>query len=235
VATTPFRAVLFDFAGTLFAPEDKTAWVRTVLASRGVQLGDDESAALAGRLVAAGRPGPAMPAEVPAEHASLFAARDLSAQQHRAAYTTLLGSMPLPKPVTADDLYERSIAPEAWVPYTDARQTLRELREASFPVAVVSNVGFDLRPIFGYHGLHEFVSAYVLSYELGVEKPDPAIFRSACRQVGVGPETALMVGDSPDGDGGAVTAGIRVLLIPASPPGSTHGLDTVLSLVLPGH
>jgi HAD superfamily hydrolase (TIGR01509 family) len=229
--TTGFQAVLFDFAGTLFAPEDEAAWVRAVLDRRGMRLSDEESAALAGRLVAAGRPGPVMPAEVPAEHADLFSGRDLSARQHRAAYIALLGSVPLPGPITADDLYERSFEPEAWVPYADARCTLRTLREAGVRIAVVSNVGFDLRPIFAHHGLDELVSAYVLSYELGVIKPDPAIFLNACHQVDVDPAAALMVGDSPGSDAGAVTAGVRTLLLPASPAGSTQGLDAVVSLM----
>jgi HAD superfamily hydrolase (TIGR01509 family) len=228
---TGFQAVLFDFAGTLLAPEDEVAWVRAVLDRRGVRLGDEESAALARRLVAAGRPGPVMPVEVPAEHADLFAARDVSARQHRAAYMALLGSVPLPPPITADDLYQRSVEPQGWVPYADARRTLRTLREAGVRIAVVSNVGFDLRPIFAHHGLDEHVSAYVLSYELGVVKPDPAIFLNACQQVDVDPEAALMVGDSPGSDAGAVTAGVRTLLLPASPAGSTQGLDAVLSLV----
>jgi HAD superfamily hydrolase (TIGR01509 family) len=231
--TAPFQAVLFDFAGTLLAPEDEAAWVRAVLSRRGVRLADAESSALAGRLVRAGRPGPVPPAAVPAEHAGLFAGRDLSAEQHRAAYTALLGSVALPEPVTAADLYERSFDPEAWVPYADARPTLRALREAGIPVAVVSNTGFDLRPIFAGHGLDEFVSAYVLSHELGIMKPDPAIFRRACELVRIEPARALMVGDSPGSDAGGVAAGIRTLLLPASPAGAEHGLDVVLSVVLP--
>jgi hypothetical protein len=39
MVTAAFRAVLFDFAGTLFAPENETAWVRAVLDRRGVRLG----------------------------------------------------------------------------------------------------------------------------------------------------------------------------------------------------
>lgn len=232
--TAAIRAVLFDFAGTLFVPEDPTDWVRAVLARRGVRWSDDEAAALAGRLVAAGRPGPVMPLAVPAELASQFAGRDLSAQQHRAVYTALLSAVPLPEAITPDDLYERSFDAAAWVPYADAGGTLRALHEAGIGVAVVSNVGFDLRPIFAWHRLHQFVRAYTLSYELGVMKPDPAIFLTACDRLGIAPEAALMVGDSPESDGAALEAGIRALLLPASAAGGTHGLDLVLALALSG-
>jgi FMN phosphatase YigB (HAD superfamily) len=232
--TSAIRAVLFDFAGTLFVPEAPTDWVRAVLARRGVRWSDAEAAVLAGRLVAAGRPGPVMPVAVPAELATLFAGRDLSAQQHRAAYTALMGSVPLPEAITPDDLYERSFEAAAWVPYADAGSTLRGLHEAGVKVAVVSNVGFDLRPIFANHGLHDFVQTYMLSYELGIMKPDPVIFRTACGHLGVAPEAALMVGDSLESDGAALMAGIRALLLPASAAGATHGLDLVLSLALSG-
>ncbi len=48
------------------------------------------------------------------------------------------------------------------------------------PVAVVSNIGFDLRPLCAALGFAELVDAFVLSYEVGRCKPDPAIFLQAC-------------------------------------------------------
>jgi hypothetical protein len=41
-----------------------------------------------------------------------------------------------------------------------------------------------------------------------------------------------MVGDTP-ADAAAVDAGLRALVLPASSPGSVHGLSAVLSLALP--
>jgi len=97
-------------------------------------------------------------------------------------------------------------------------------------VAVISNIGFDIRAITEALGFHKYVDAYVLSYELGRCKPDPAIFRAGCDALGIEPERALMVGDTP-ADAGAVALGCRVYVLPAAPPGTDNGLSAVLSLV----
>jgi FMN phosphatase YigB (HAD superfamily) len=99
-------------------------------------------------------------------------------------------------------------------------------------VAVVSNIAFDIRPLFGCWGLDGLVDAFVLSYEIGRIKPDPAIFYRACGLLGVDPERAIMVGDTP-ADAGAVKAGCAALVLPAADPGKPNGLAAVLSLALP--
>ncbi|HEY0529988.1 MAG TPA: HAD-IA family hydrolase, partial [Actinoplanes sp.] len=99
-------------------------------------------------------------------------------------------------------------------------------------VAVVSNIGFDIRPHFAAWGLDSLVDAYVLSYEVGRTKPDPAIFLRACGMLGVDPERALMVGDTP-ADAGAVQAGCAALVLPAAEAGRCNGLAATLALACP--
>ena len=93
----------------------------------------------------------------------------------------------------------------------------------------MSNVGFDIRPHFAAWGLDALVDAFVLSYEVGRCKPDPAIFLRACGMVGADPERTLMVGDTP-ADAGAVKAGCAALVLPAAEPGRSNGLDATLAL-----
>ena len=121
------------------------------------------------------------------------------------------------------------LTPEGWAPYADTAGTLRALRDAQVPVAVVSNVGFDIRPLFAAWGLADLVEAYSLSYEVGRCKPDPAIFLRACDMIGVDPERTLMVGDSP-ADAGAVGAGCATLVLPAGDVGAVNGLGASLAL-----
>lgn len=109
-----------------------------------------------------------------------------------------------------DVLYDRHMSPAAWRPYPDAAEVLAELRARGVPVAVVSNIGWDLRPVFAAHGLAELVDAFVLSYEFGRQKPDPAIFLAACEALGVAPQDTLMVGDDREADGGAAALGCPV-------------------------
>ncbi|MFC8708679.1 HAD family hydrolase [Streptomyces sp. NPDC057197] len=204
-------AVLFDFSGTLFRAESTESWLRAVLAEARQTLGERELAEAARGLEEAGAlPGGAPPVRVPAELAGLWGVRDRSADQHRAAYTAMSRLVALPDPALHDALYERHMTPAAWAPYPDAREVLRTLRERGIAVGVVSNIGWDLRPVFRAHGLDAYVGTYVLSYEHGVQKPDPRLFATACAALGARPQDVLMVGDSREADGGAAALGCAV-------------------------
>ncbi|MEU1010912.1 HAD-IA family hydrolase [Streptomyces sp. NPDC005890] len=204
-------AVLFDFSGTLFRIESAESWLRAVLAEAGHTLPELELTGAARALEAAGGlPGGPEPVELPADLAGLWAVRDESAELHRAAYTGLSRRVPLPDPGLYDALYDRHMTPAAWSPYPDAEKVLRTLRERGIGVGVVSNIGWDLRPVFRAHGLDAYVDTYVLSYEHGVQKPDPRLFSVACEALGADPRRVVMVGDNRAADGGAAALGCRV-------------------------
>ncbi|MEU6089924.1 HAD-IA family hydrolase [Streptomyces sp. NPDC047085] len=226
-------AVLFDFSGTLFRIESAESWLRAALKETGSSLSEPELALAASALEAAGAlPGGAGPVEIPEELAALWAVRDQSAESHRAAFTALSRRVPLPDPDLHDALYERHMSPSAWTPYPDAAEVLRTLRERGIGVGVVSNIGWDLRPVFREHGLDACVDAYVLSYEHGVQKPDPRLFSAACAQLGADPRQVLMVGDSRPADGGAAALGCRVHFVDHLPvPQRPDALLPVLDLV----
>ncbi len=226
-------AVLFDFSGTLLRVESAESWLRAVLAGTGHTLSERELASTARALEEAGAlPGGAAPVELPADLAQLWAVRDESAELHRAAFTGLSRRVPLPDPGLHDALYERHMSPDAWTPYPDAEKVLRTLRERGVGVGVVSNIGWDLRPVFREHGLDAYVDAYVLSYEHGVQKPDPRLFAIACEALGADPREVLMVGDSRAADGGATTLGCRVHFVDHLPASQRpDALLPVLDLV----
>jgi HAD superfamily hydrolase (TIGR01509 family) len=225
----PVEAVLFDFHGTLAQVEDAVEWVLAAALACGATLERARATVLADRLVTVGRAGGPVPTRVPPHLAEVFADRDLYADAHRAAYTGLAATVGVGVDGIEEALYERLLRPDGWVLYTDTAATLMALREASVPVAVVSNIGFDIRPLFEAWGLAELIDAYVLSYEVGRTKPDPAIFLRACGALGVEPERTLMVGDTP-ADAGAVRAGCAALVLPAAEPGHANGLAAVLDL-----
>lgn len=224
--------VLFDFHGTLAQVEEPVAWVRAAAAACGRELDLGTATVLADRLVTAGRAGGPVPHRVPPQLAEVYADRDLYEYAHRAAYTGLAQTVSTDVEGLAEALYERLLAPEGWVAYEHTIATLAELRARDVPVAVISNIGFDIRPISESLGFHKYVDAYVLSYEVGRCKPDPAIFRTGCTMLAVEPEQALMVGDTP-ADAAAVAVGCRAYLLPAAPPGTDNGLSAVMSLVRP--
>jgi FMN phosphatase YigB (HAD superfamily) len=57
----------------------------------------------------------------------------------------------------------------------------------------------------------------VLSFELGVVKPDPRIFTSALARLGVRADETLMVGDSEENDGAARELGCDFALVDPLP------------------
>lgn len=223
------EAVLFDFHGTLAQVEDPITWVTEAAATCGATLDRGRATVLADRLVTAGRAGGPVPHRVPPALAEVWADRDLDERSHRAAYTGLAATVTSGIDGLPEALYDRLLDPAGWLPYTDTEATLRTLDDAGVKVAVVSNVGFDIRPLFAAWGLAALVDAFVLSYEVGRCKPDPAIFLRACGMIGADPERTLMVGDSP-ADAGAVQAGCAALVLPAAEPGRANGLGATLAL-----
>ncbi|WP_030147211.1 MULTISPECIES: HAD family hydrolase [unclassified Streptomyces] len=226
-------AVLFDFSGTLFRVESTDSWLRGTLTGAGLRLAEADFTATARALEAAGAlPGGGDPARVPEELADAWRTRDRSAALHRAAYTGLSRQVTLPDPALHDALYDRHMTPAAWAPYPDAAEVLRALRERDIPVGVVSNIGWDLRPVFREHGLDRYVAAYVLSYEHGIQKPDPRLFAAACEALGADPRRTLMVGDDRRADGGAAALGCEVHFVDHLPvTDRPDGLRPVLELV----
>ncbi|WP_420823482.1 HAD family hydrolase [Streptomyces natalensis] len=209
---TTFKGVLFDFSGTLLRIEPAESWLRAALDASGTAMADAEVARTAVALERAGAlPGGASPVELPADLAELWEGRDRDAAHHRAVYTGLARQVPLPEPELYDALYDRHMTPDAWIPFPDAAEVLARLHGAGIRIGVLSNIGWDLRPVLRAHGLDRYVDHYVLSYEHGVQKPDPKIFALACEALGLPPDEVLMVGDDRRADGGATALGCGYL------------------------
>lgn len=200
-------AVLFDFSGTLFAIESAADSVRAALGQDNVSWAPRlaELGAINGSTNSVGMP----------DHlADVWERRDLSPEAHRAAYSGLSVHAGLTEQQAAA-LYDRGVRPEAWHPYPDTVRTLHRLNEYAVPVAVVSNIGWDPRPVLDGYRVSDCIDLLVLSDERGVLKPDPEIFRQACAGLGVPPERCLMVGDNREVDGAATKLGIRFAFVDA--------------------
>ncbi|MBL1089465.1 MULTISPECIES: HAD family hydrolase [Streptomyces] len=230
---TTIKGVLFDFSGTLLRIEPADAWLRAALRATGVAMGEAELARRAAELERAGAlPGGSSPVALPDGLAGLWEIRDRDAAQHRALYTGLARQVPLPAEELYDALYERHMTAAAWQPYPDAAEVLAELRRRGVPTGVLSNIGWDLRPVLRAHGLDRYLDSCVLSFEHGLQKPDPRLFAVACRELGLDPSTVLMVGDDRTADGGATALGCAYLPVDHLPvERRPKGLRPVLDLV----
>lgn len=112
------------------------------------------------------------------------------------------------------ELYWRFADPEVWRLFPDAMPALLEARGRGLKIALVSNWDVRLRRLSEGLGLAPLFEALIISSEVGVEKPDPRIYRIACERLGIAPCDALHIGDNRREDiAGARAAGMRALLI----------------------
>ena len=95
--------------------------------------------------------------------------------------------------------------------FNDALDILRFARAGGRAVGLSTNGPTDVqREKLDLLGLRAHVDFALISEELGIAKPDPAIFREGLRLARVSAEHALFVGDSPEFDiAGARASGIR--------------------------
>jgi putative hydrolase of the HAD superfamily len=191
------RAVLFDLFNTL-VPGGTDAERRTVTLAMGRVLGVDPSA------------------YADAFHASWperFAGRlgDL-AGTIRVIAERVGGTPSEPQVARAAELRSALTAGlVARVP-ADTLSTLDKLRAGGWLLAVVSNTTPESPDRFRNSPLSGRFDATAFSSELGVAKPDPAIYLSACRRLGVGAGSCVYVGDGADSELVAAAAlGMRAI------------------------
>lgn len=214
----PVDAVLFDWRGTLVVTMPMSGWVKRALQQTCRDSSADAVARIEAVLLAA------------VEHPDVqdsWERVDESARVHRQTYDRLFRVAGLD-----DDLAEALYSVESNPVYNrfadDVADTLRALQSASVRVAIVSDIHFDLRPVFADAGLGDLVDRFILSFEHGVQKPNPQLFRVALDALGVAPAHALMVGDRASHDGAAVELGIPTILIPPLTATSQRRLSVVL-------
>jgi putative hydrolase of the HAD superfamily len=117
----------------------------------------------------------------------------------------------------ATDAIDTAYNHRTWVPIQGAAETLVALQGAGFALAVVSNASGTMEAQLAQHevcsvdgGTHAEVAVVVDSAVVGVEKPDPAIFRFALDALDVAPDRCLYVGDTVFFDvNGARAAGLH--------------------------
>ena len=231
------HAVLLDAMGTLLRLEHPAPRLRAALRAR---LGVDVGAAAAAA---------AIRAEIAYYRAHLHQGRDaesLAALRARCAEALRPALPPPAASAPASELTAALLDALAFSAYPDAAPALRALRDAGCALVVVSNWDCSLRERLEETGIAPLVDAAVASAEVGVAKPEPAIFEHALALAGVGPDRAWHVGDSVREDvDGARAAGIRPVLVArddagragAAPGGAVPviaGLDGLPAIVARG-
>ncbi|MBL8931138.1 MAG: HAD-IA family hydrolase [Kineosporiaceae bacterium] len=97
--------------------------------------------------------------------------------------------------------------------HADAVSFLERLRSAGVPTAIVSNCADNTRQLLEHHGLDALVDHLVLSCEVGVVKPDPAIFTLALGRLDLPAGEVAFLDDQTAFCQGAQDVGIRPVQI----------------------
>lgn len=84
--------------------------------------------------------------------------------------------------------------------YPDARPAVAALRGAGYRLGIVANQPSAVREALERDGLAHAFEVWVVSEDVGLEKPDPRLFARALELAGAGPGRAAMVGDRLDYD-----------------------------------
>jgi FMN phosphatase YigB (HAD superfamily) len=211
------RGVLLDWRGTLAAMPTESEWIGTSMLRVGRQPDPVEVARILAALTEAVR----LP-----DIQQTWSRLDTSAALHRDTYHRLFAAAGIDT-VMADALYATECDPALNPFAVDVPEVMTALAGAGTRIAVISDIHFDLRPSFVSAGLDQYVDYYALSFEQKMQKPDKEFFELALGELGVAPADALMVGDRPTNDGGAVAAGIPTLLLPTLHDPATARLHRV--------
>lgn len=129
------------------------------------------------------------------------------------------------------ELYELFTSPEQYEVFDDVAETMERLREAGYRLGIVSNFAPTLSDILRHKGLLHYFQPVIVSTEVGLEKPNPDIFRLALERLELPPEAVLYVGDHDRNDIWAPNqVGIRAVKIKRYEHMTGEGITTLRQL-----
>src|SRR6267143_1964702 len=111
------------------------------------------------------------------------------------AIEKLIDDLECRKLILAEARYDKELES----PYEDAEQTLRAV-SSRYRIGVIANQPAGTEERLTKWRLMPFISVCLSSTEVGLEKPNPAIFQLALSQSGCEPEQAVIIGDRLDND-----------------------------------
>jgi len=193
-------AVIFDLYGTLVPEFPRSAFYETV-AHMATTLGADPVAFRAEwDRTAVGRQTGVYPEGMPGNLRAVCAALGVAAPSDAAVQAAL---------APRDAMYRRWFHPRE-----GALEVLTELRAREMQTALISMCAPDTPAMWRASPLAGLVDVEVFSSEVGLRKPDAAIYTYATERLGVSPAACLYCGDGAYGElTGAAAVGMTAYLI----------------------
>ena len=107
-----------------------------------------------------------------------------------------------------------SSIPKDFTPFDDTIGALSDLRSDGFKLGLISNLRRDMSDLTEKLGLSSLIDICITSADVGVEKPNPAIFKAALDSAKVSANEAIHVGDQHKSDVlGAKSVGMHAILL----------------------
>lgn len=101
-----------------------------------------------------------------------------------------------------------------WIPFDNVHEVLTGLRDNTLRMGVISNWDHSARGLLERHDLIGFFEHCIISSEVGINKPDPAIFSLAVQKAKADPRECLYVGDNYYDDAvGSRKVGMQTLIL----------------------
>ncbi len=118
--------------------------------------------------------------------------------------------------------------------YPETLQVLRELIKLHRKVGLISNLASPYKQPFINLGLMEYFDVVLFSCDVGLAKPEPALYQKMCNELNMDPSKILMVGDSVQNDvAGPKAIGMSAIHLDRGSVSQTsiHTLTKVLDLL----
>ncbi len=150
-----------------------------------------------------------------------------SLADHLAATAAALGVQPSPELVARLVAIERRRLEETVHLYPSTVSTLQRLKESGYRLGLLSNLSDGAAIPITHLGIDRLFDEAILSHEVGLLKPDPAIFLLACQRLGATPSETLFVADGGFGElDAAQQLGIFSVMLEQDGQSKDYGFST---------
>lgn len=113
------------------------------------------------------------------------------------------------------EIFEEILKEEGIPVKKGARKLLEYLKQEGYGIGLASSTGeANIRARMERIGLLPYFSTITAGDMVEHSKPHPEIYQLACRNMGVKPEEAIAIEDSPNGIRSAYRAGMKVIMVP---------------------
>ena len=144
-----------------------------------------------------------------------------------------LGIQPAAAETASRSVRDILLQPEHYILYPDCHGVLRQAVDSGCHNILLSNNHPDLKPLMDTLGLAKYFEHFIISGEVGYDKPRVEIFALANAYAPPG-ETCIMIGDSLTADiRGGKAAGMKTVLVHAPPSAEADVCISSLSALFP--